>query len=67
MNIQPSLFDDFEIDNNSEEQVEQPKQLTGEEARIVELRETLNRHNHSTTTATMSLINPLSAIRSLTT
>ncbi len=47
MNIQPSLFDDFEIDNNSEEQVEQPKQLTGEEARIVELRETLNRHNHS--------------------
>ena len=47
MNIQPSLFDDFEIDNNGEEQVEQPKQLTGEEARIVELRETLNRHNHS--------------------
>ena len=37
MNIQPSLFDDFEIDNNGEEQVEQPKQLTGEEARIVEL------------------------------
>ena len=47
MNIQPSLFDDFEIENSSEKQVEQPKQLTGEEARIVELRETLNRHNHN--------------------
>ena len=47
MNIQPSLFDDFEIDNNGEEQVEQPKQPTGDEARIIELRETLNRHNHN--------------------
>ena len=47
MNIQPSLFDDFEIDNNGEEQVDQPKQPTGDEARIIELRETLNRHNHN--------------------
>ena len=49
MDIQRSLFDDFEIDNTSEKQPQQPepKQLTGDEARIMELRETLNRHNHN--------------------
>lgn len=47
MDIQRSLFDDFEIDNSEEKHVEQPKQLTGDEARIIELRETLNRHNHN--------------------
>jgi DNA ligase (NAD+) len=49
MDIQRSLFDDFEIDNTSEKQPQQPesKQLTGDEARIMELREMLNRHNHS--------------------
>lgn len=47
MDIQPSLFDDFEIDNSGEKQVKQPKQLTGDEARIMELRDTLNRHNHN--------------------
>ena len=49
MDIQRSLSDDFEIDNTSEKQPQQPepKQLTGDEARIMELREMLNRHNHS--------------------
>ena len=48
MDIQRSLFDDFENNDN----VVEPKpvkkvQLTGDEARIIELRETLNRHNHN--------------------
>ena len=49
MDIQRSLFEDFEVDNTSEKQPQQPepKQLTGDEARIMELREMLNRHNHS--------------------
>ena len=47
MDIQRSLFDDFEIDNSEEKHVEQPKQLTGDQARILELRDTLNRHNHN--------------------
>ncbi len=47
MDIQRSLFDDFEIDNSEDKHGEQPKQLTGDEARIIELRETLNRHNHN--------------------
>ncbi len=47
MNIQPSLFDDFETGNTGNEQEGQPKQPSGDEARIMELRETLNRHNHN--------------------
>ena len=47
MNIQPSLFDDFETGNTGNEQDGQPKQPSGDEARIMELRETLNRHNHN--------------------
>lgn len=47
MNIQPSLFDDFETGNTGNEQEGQPKQLSGDEARIMELREMLNRHNHN--------------------
>ena len=48
MDIQRSLFDDFENnDNLVEPKPVQPMQLTGDEARIMELRETLNRHNHS--------------------
>ncbi len=49
MDIQRSLFEDIEVDNTSEKQPQQPepKQLTGDEARIMELREMLNRHNHS--------------------
>lgn len=47
MDIQRSLFDDFEIDNSEEKHVEQPKQPTGDQARILELRDTLNRHNHN--------------------
>ena len=48
MDIQRSLFDDFENNNNLvEPKPVQPVQLTGDEARIMELRETLNRHNHS--------------------
>ncbi len=48
MDIQRSLFDDFENnDNLVEPKPVQPMQLTGNEARIMELRETLNRHNHS--------------------
>ncbi len=48
MDIQRSLFDEFENNDN----VVEPKPLqtvqhTGDEARIMELRETLNRHNHS--------------------
>ncbi len=63
--MQRSLFDDFEISNNSAEghaseqaseqtpkaqQSQQPpkaKAIAGDEARIMELRETLNRHNHN--------------------
>jgi DNA ligase (NAD+) len=49
MDIQRSLFDDFENDNIAEEQqpVKQDKSFTGDEARIMELRDVLNRHNHS--------------------
>lgn len=47
MNIQPSLFDDFETGDTGNEQEGQPKQPSGDEARIMELRETLNRHNHN--------------------
>ncbi len=47
MNIQPSLFDDFETGNTGNEQEGQLKQPSGDEARIMELRETLNRHNHN--------------------
>ncbi|MBR6489161.1 MAG: NAD-dependent DNA ligase LigA [Muribaculaceae bacterium] len=47
MDIQRSLFDDFETENNTEQPQQAPKKLSGEEARIIELRETLNRHNHS--------------------
>lgn len=48
MDIQRSLFDD--LDNNNEVVEQKPKQAeqpTGDEARIIELRETLNRHNHN--------------------
>lgn len=48
MDIQRSLFDD--LDNNNEVVEQKPKQaeqLTGDEARIIELRDTLNRHNHN--------------------
>ena len=49
MQQQRSLFDDFEIDNNiaRDNDSRQPQQLTGDEARIMELRESLNRHNHN--------------------
>ena len=61
MDLQRSLFDDFENNDNVAEQsaskaqqpdtkAQQPEakaQPTGDEARILELRETLNRHNHS--------------------
>jgi len=48
MNIQRSLFDDFETnDNVVEPKPVKKEQLTGDEARIIELRETLNRHNHN--------------------
>lgn len=48
MDIQRSLFDD--LDNNNEVVEQKPKQAeqpTGDQARIIELRETLNRHNHN--------------------
>ncbi len=48
MDIQRSLFDDF--DNNNEVVEQKPKQAeqpTGDQARILELRDTLNRHNHN--------------------
>ena len=45
MDIQRSLFDDFE-NNDVAEPVKQ-EQPTVDEARILELRETLNRHNHN--------------------
>ena len=46
MQIQRSLFDDFE--NNEENTITQPEKKvpTGDEARIIELRDMLNRHNH---------------------
>ena len=61
MDLQRSLFDDFENNDKVAEQsaskAQQPDtkaqqpvtkaQPTGDEARILELRETLNRHNHS--------------------
>lgn len=47
MQIQRSLFDDFEIEEKDEQPQQASKTPSGEEARIVELRETLNRHNHS--------------------
>ena len=47
MQIQRSLFDDFEIEKKAEQPQQTSKKPSGEEARIVELRETLNRHNHS--------------------
>ncbi|MBQ9584809.1 MAG: NAD-dependent DNA ligase LigA [Muribaculaceae bacterium] len=48
MQLQRSLFDDFENnDNNVAEQQVKKEQLTGDEARILELREALNRHNHN--------------------
>jgi len=49
MNIQRSLFDDFE-NNDNDNVVEQPvkkEQSNAAEARIMELRDTLNRHNHN--------------------
>lgn len=48
MDIQRSLFDD--LDNNNEVVEQKPKQAeqpTGDQARILELRDTLNRHNHN--------------------
>ena len=48
MDIQRSLFDD--LDNNNDVVEQKPKQAeqpTGEQARILELRDTLNRHNHN--------------------
>ena len=48
MQLQRCLFDDFENnDNNVAEQQVKKEQLTGDEARILELREALNRHNHN--------------------
>lgn len=48
MDIQRSLFDD--LDNNNDVVEQKPKQAeqpTGDQARILELRDTLNRHNHN--------------------
>ncbi len=48
MDIQRSLFDD--LDNNNDVVEQKPKQAeqpTGDRARILELRDTLNRHNHN--------------------
>ena len=48
MNIQRSLFDDLDNNNDLVEQKPSKKELpSGDEARILELRDTLNRHNHS--------------------
>ncbi len=47
MQIQPSLFDNLELENNNEQQVKQTQLPAGDEARIIELRETLHRHNHN--------------------
>lgn len=48
MDLQRSLFDDFENNNDVVEQKPVSKeQLTGDEARILELRELLNSHNHN--------------------
>ena len=48
MNIQRSLFDDLDNNNDLVEQKTSKKELpSGDEARILELRDTLNRHNHS--------------------
>ncbi|MBO4721684.1 MAG: NAD-dependent DNA ligase LigA [Muribaculaceae bacterium] len=47
MDIQRSLFDDFENNENVVEQPAKNEQPTGDEARIMELRDLLNRHNHN--------------------
>lgn len=47
MDIQRSLFDDFENNENVVEQPAKKEQPTGDEARIMELRDLLNRHNHN--------------------
>lgn len=48
MDMQRSLFDDFEIEMKDEKPLQpDSQQLTGEQARIVELRQELNHHNHS--------------------
>ena len=47
MNIQRSLFDDLENNDNVVEQPVKKEQPTGDEARIIELRDLLNRHNHN--------------------
>ncbi len=47
MQIQRSLFDDFENNDNVVEQPVKKEQPTGDEARIIELRDLLNRHNHN--------------------
>lgn len=47
MNIQRSLFDDFQNNEDVAEKPVKKEQPTSDKARILELRETLNRHNHS--------------------
>ena len=48
MDIQRSLFDDLDNNNDVVEQKhKQAEQPTGDQARILELRDTLNRHNHN--------------------
>ena len=47
MQIQRSLFDDFENNDNVAEQPVKKEQPTGDEARIIELRDLLNHHNHN--------------------
>ncbi|MBP5688327.1 MAG: NAD-dependent DNA ligase LigA [Muribaculaceae bacterium] len=47
MDIQRSLFDDFENNDSVAEQPVKKALPTGDEARILELRDILNRHNHN--------------------